>query len=564
LFAGYPAVTLSLAPLLGVHSIAMYWAGHWQQPPWKTLPRLATAFALGVCIAGYQIIPLAELAVITQRAAEIAGSAPAFLPSIKFLLNDRGPGGWQFIFMAFPGLAGFWIAALFRRKSLPATSGMLTCLCFAVGGWLLVRFIPGFSLIRHGLVWLFLMQFYIAWLVARGAHAFQAADIAAEKHAWTRSWSQFCVAICGLLFAGLSAMHLLPEAHTPATNTGLREALASVLYGGNDAHLLGLIGGAMLAAAALAPAESRRRWIGFASVGALMFGQLAAYPFGGATGRLGSPPAPLGVRALAERAGVVPAGRSVSEIDRTHGTDISDRVEVMMGTLGTFAPSRFESLQRRLISPINQQVLWRPMLRAGGLLDAMNVDLVVGPAKRAREFQDNGLSPLGPSDSRRMLYRNDDRIGEAWVTYGTRVVKSPEEALEYVLSAAFDPHSEVIVEAPLSNRYRSRALRPPTKAQVKRASPTQVDVEVETSQAGVLVLSDAWYPGWEASVDGDPTEILRVNYVLRGIELAAGRHWVHFEYRPASLRYGLATTCVGLAIALALFLVRARPAGRSS
>jgi hypothetical protein len=242
---------------------------------------------------------------------------------------------------------------------------------------------------------------------------------------------------------------------------------------------------------------------------------------------------------------------------------LSERVPVMMGMELTFAPPRFAVLQRRLVSGIDQRVAWRAMLSAGGLLDAMNVDLLVGPSGRIEQFQRSGMSPLGPTGSRRMLYRNDDRIGEAWVTYSARAVKSPEQALERVLSPEFDPRVEVIVEAPLSNRYRKRALQPPTQAQVRRASPTQVDVEVETSQAGILVLADTWYPGWEASVDDRPADILRVNYVLRGVELTAGHHLVHFEYRPASLRYGLAATSVGLFVALVLFGVRTRPDGRA-
>jgi len=557
LVAGYPALTLSLAPLLAVHAIAMYWTGGWDQPPWKTLPRVAGAFVLGSCIAGLQLVPLAEIASIARRATEVADASPPFLPSISFLINERGPAGWHFVLMSFPGLAGLWIAALVRKNALPATAGAATCLAFALGGWLLIRFIPGFSLIRHGLVWLFLLQFHLAWLVAVGAEALVRAD---ADRAWVRRWTRICVAIGGLAWAGLCGANFGPESEGIRPESGGRRLipLSSRLYGGDDANLLGLAGGVILAAAACVPGSTGRKWTGLAGVSALMLGQVAAYPFGGATGRFGYPHAPFRIRALAERAGVVPAGRSISEIDRTHGTGLSERVAVLLGMEITFAPPRFAELQHQLISPIDQRVIWRRVLRAAGLLDAMNVDLLVGPGRRADDFRKHGLVPMGPKGTRRSLYRNEDRIGEAWVSYRAQPVTSAEQALEHLLEPDFDPRSVVIVETPLANRYRSRALLPPTPAQVRRPSPTQVDVEVETSRAGILVLSDAWYPGWEARIDDQPAEILRVDYVLRGLELAPGRHRIRFEYRPASLRYGLAASVAGLVVALVLLVASSR------
>jgi uncharacterized membrane protein YfhO len=64
------------------------------------------------------------------------------------------------------------------------------------------------------------------------------------------------------------------------------------------------------------------------------------------------------------------------------------------------------------------------------------------------------------------------------------------------------------------------------------------------------VLTDSWYPGWIARVDGIETPIERADYIFRAVRLAPGEHRVEFEYRPASLQIGALISGVAL---LALF-----------
>ncbi|HEY8383802.1 MAG TPA: YfhO family protein [Microvirga sp.] len=63
----------------------------------------------------------------------------------------------------------------------------------------------------------------------------------------------------------------------------------------------------------------------------------------------------------------------------------------------------------------------------------------------------------------------------------------------------------------------------------------EVTIEVDTDRAGVLVLHDLYYPGWEATVDGVERPVLRANLLFRGVEVEAGRHRVTFAFRPLSL-----------------------------
>jgi uncharacterized membrane protein YfhO len=66
-----------------------------------------------------------------------------------------------------------------------------------------------------------------------------------------------------------------------------------------------------------------------------------------------------------------------------------------------------------------------------------------------------------------------------------------------------------------------------------------VQINAHLSEPGVLVLTDAFYPGWKVFVGGKEQKILRANYLFRGVELRAGNHEVEFVYDPISFKIGL-------------------------
>jgi uncharacterized membrane protein YfhO len=68
------------------------------------------------------------------------------------------------------------------------------------------------------------------------------------------------------------------------------------------------------------------------------------------------------------------------------------------------------------------------------------------------------------------------------------------------------------------------------------------------------VLTDAWYPGWRVTVDGEAADILRTNYALRGVYVDSGTHRVVFQFRPRILYLGVAVTAAAL-LAVGLLLV---------
>jgi hypothetical protein len=82
-------------------------------------------------------------------------------------------------------------------------------------------------------------------------------------------------------------------------------------------------------------------------------------------------------------------------------------------------------------------------------------------------------------------------------------------------------------------------------AQIVSWSPDRVEIEVDSLQPGILVLHEAYYPGWFVEVDGQPARLLRANVLFRGVEVSEGRHNVVFHFAPFSLA-NLRDAAVGL------------------
>ncbi len=85
-----------------------------------------------------------------------------------------------------------------------------------------------------------------------------------------------------------------------------------------------------------------------------------------------------------------------------------------------------------------------------------------------------------------------------------------------------------------------------------------VDLTVNSKSRQFLFLSDSYFPGWKAYINGKPTKILRANYMFRAIVIGPGKHQVRFEYDPLSFKLGLAVTLTTILLCGVYFLKERR------
>jgi hypothetical protein len=100
--------------------------------------------------------------------------------------------------------------------------------------------------------------------------------------------------------------------------------------------------------------------------------------------------------------------------------------------------------------------------------------------------------------------------------------------------ALIDQGSLEVIKGDYLDRPHDAPARP-VVVKVAAYSPNAVALEVESDRAGVVVLHDIHYPGWEVTVDGERKPMLRANLLFRGVEIGAGRHRIEFRFRPLSV-----------------------------
>jgi hypothetical protein len=135
----------------------------------------------------------------------------------------------------------------------------------------------------------------------------------------------------------------------------------------------------------------------------------------------------------------------------------------------------------------------------------------------------------------------------AWLVGRARVVADWREAAGR-LAAGHDPGTSALLEKELPDA----ALDPAAAAGKFRwigFSRNHLSLAVDSPAPGLLVLAEAWHPGWTAHVNGRDAEVFPVNGWMRGVQVPAGAAQVELSFRPRHFFLGLAIT---IAAALAL------------
>lgn len=169
------------------------------------------------------------------------------------------------------------------------------------------------------------------------------------------------------------------------------------------------------------------------------------------------------------------------------------------------------------------------------------------------------------------VYENKNALPRAFFASRVVEVNSHAEAIEALRAPSFDAANMVVIEGANADARGIGAASQagqaaPAQASIIEDRRNRVVIETENESAGMLVLSDNYYPGWGAAVDGAPAEIFEANCTMRAIKVPAGRHVVSFVFMPvafkASVYLGLATAAL-VALGLIITILRPRTQGRA-
>ncbi|MGM0545466.1 MAG: YfhO family protein [Bacteroidota bacterium] len=142
------------------------------------------------------------------------------------------------------------------------------------------------------------------------------------------------------------------------------------------------------------------------------------------------------------------------------------------------------------------------------------------------------------SQNNQWVYRNDDVLPKAFFVDSVATVDSPQQAVDQMKpSADFNPKATAIVETDGQINFSADTTAEVT---IENYKANEITLETSASDDGFLVLSEIYYPdGWHATIDGEPADIHKTNFVLRGLQVPAGDHTIDMTFEPASSIWGL-------------------------
>jgi len=541
--SGHGEMTLYTAIAVGLYTLWQIVEGGWSGMLHR-LERLLLAGLIGIALATPALLPGIERLPLTER----AGIKPELLCGYAFppamVVNFLSPlfhgrsleqywPSWPRVESGYAGAVALYLALLGMARGLRffrtwwITGVALLFFAFALGCWgpvypALVRWFPPVALFGKTARANFIVSFAVAVLAAQGLELLRR-----NSRRWTLVWVT-------VLTAGGLILWLQAPAWTSTVPAGPHRTLA----------LTGLRFAALLAGASalLGWAAARGRLWGRAGLILLLLAELVATS---ALAETEPTPKPDATHAAALaflradpgwfRVDVDPAARGLWPPVFLQ----MDGFEVPQGMGNAMDLREFNILRWRIPSATH------PAYRMLG------VKYLIVP--KGAPPGGEGIWPVFVDDPLVDIHLHTLALPRVWLVYRTEVVGSYGEALERVLDENFRPEEVAIVQnGPRLNGTGQGRI------ELGYYGPNDVVLHVETDAPALLVLSDTFYPGWRATVDGQPVPIYRTNAALRGVLVPAGAHRVEMHFRPRTLQVGLGLTAAGGLACLILWWMERR------
>lgn len=162
------------------------------------------------------------------------------------------------------------------------------------------------------------------------------------------------------------------------------------------------------------------------------------------------------------------------------------------------------------------------------------------------------------------VYRNRAALPRAWLVHTVQPQPDEENLLQALRDPTFDPTTTVLLTASDTAGGTVAPATGPESVTFEQNSPNALTLQVQATAPGYLVLSEVWYPGWQAEVAGVPTAVVRANHALRAIAVPAGESTVQLWFAPRCWQWGLAGLGVGIVLLVAITFRNRIPNQRSS
>ena len=190
---------------------------------------------------------------------------------------------------------------------------------------------------------------------------------------------------------------------------------------------------------------------------------------------------------------------------------------------------RYQEMIEQYISPEMQQI-FGAVSEAGGNMTKVNGDSI-WPVLNMLNTK-YMIFPLQGGQT--VPLQNPYTYGNAWFVDKLQYAANANEEIDAV--GKLNLRHEAVADAKFKTQLGDAVEQDSVSiVTIKTYEPNELTYEVNSGKGGVLVFSEIYYPGWTATVDGQPAELGRVNYILRALNVKPGKHDVVLTFKPKSV-----------------------------
>jgi hypothetical protein len=220
--------------------------------------------------------------------------------------------------------------------------------------------------------------------------------------------------------------------------------------------------------------------------------------------------------------------------------------------------------------PSSLGALWTAgQAHVAGLLRLTGVEYLISGVGDPSLPTPNGLDAIMDPLPGTRLYRVNGVLPRVYLAGTTRIL--PDQAAR---EAVFDPDVVAGRRAILAPHPEAAMLvsdagsieqsQSVGSCELESLGNARIVAHCQANRAGVAVFLEQFDPGWNASLDGRPATVLRVNLAMRGVFLLPGSHQIVLSYQPPGWRLGIALSAISLLLLVVLLVVQFRPKTRLS
>lgn len=182
------------------------------------------------------------------------------------------------------------------------------------------------------------------------------------------------------------------------------------------------------------------------------------------------------------------------------------------------------------------------------------------PVEAPWSLDDYELPAWTPEEPTFILLENSAALPRAFGVYAAECAATSKKQLDLLFAPDFDPRRSVVLPAgpACDGTTNTPPDLPSPQVEIEDYQDTRVRISATFPTSGFLVLTDSFYPGWTAEVNGQAAEIVQANTMSRAVRVPAGKLSVEFTYTPVALYAGFGLAALGGLLGVVFWRYRGR------